>query len=99
MSLDPAGTSARATKANVQFLTVTFSACHSIHVQDRIRVQAQEDHHLMRAVRNGEVGKLATLYSRHQRPLFNFFLRLTGSRPTSEDLVQDVFTRILKYRT
>src|SRR5689334_1944479 len=53
----------------------------------------------MRSVRGGDVGKLATLYSRHQRPLFNFFLRLTNSRPVSEDLVQDVFTRILKYRT
>jgi RNA polymerase sigma factor (sigma-70 family) len=68
-------------------------------MQDRTRVQAQEDHHLMRAVRNGDVGKLATLYARHQRPLFNFFLRLTSSRPVSEDLVHDVFTRILKYRT
>lgn len=57
-----------------------------------------EDHLLMKAVRNGDVGKLATLYNRHQRPLFNFFLRLTGSRPVSEDLVQDVFTRMLKYR-
>ena len=52
----------------------------------------------MRSVRNGDVGKLATLYTRHQRPLFNFFLRLTSSRPASEDLVHDVFTRILKYR-
>jgi RNA polymerase sigma factor (sigma-70 family) len=62
-------------------------------------VQAQEDHQLMRAVRNGDVGKLAALYNRYQRPLFNFFLRLTNSRPVSEDLVHDVFTRILKYRT
>lgn len=53
----------------------------------------------MRSVRNGDVAKLATLYTRHQRPLFNFFLRLTSSRPVAEDLVHDVFTRILKYRT
>ncbi len=62
-------------------------------------MQAQEDHHLMKAVRKGDVGKLATLYARHQRPLFNFFLRLTSSRPAAEDLVHDVFTRILKYRS
>ena len=30
--------------------------------------------------------------------LYNFFLRLTGNRATSEDLVQEVFIRILKYR-
>ena len=35
---------------------------------------------------------------RHQRPLFHFFLHLTASRPASEDLVQEVFFRILKYR-
>jgi len=61
-------------------------------------VQNEEDHRLMKAVGSGDVGKLATLYDRHQRPLFNFFLRLTGSRSASEDLVHDVFTRILKYR-
>src|SRR5262252_8446903 len=52
----------------------------------------------MRSVRNGDVAQLGTLYDRHQRPLFNFFLRLTASRPAAEDLVHDVFTRILKYR-
>ncbi len=62
-------------------------------------MQTHEDHHLMKAVRTGDIGKLAVLYDRHQRPLFNFFLRLTSSRSVSEDLVQDVFTRILKYRT
>jgi RNA polymerase sigma-70 factor (ECF subfamily) len=63
------------------------------------RVKLLEDHQLMRSVRNGDVAKLATLYDRHQRPLFNFFLRLTASRPIAEDLVHDVFTRILKYRS
>jgi len=38
------------------------------------------------------------LFDRHHRALYNFFLRLTGSREASEDLVQDVFLRMLKYR-
>ena len=41
---------------------------------------------------------LAILFERHHIPLFNYFLRLTGNRAASEDLVQEVFTRILKYR-
>jgi RNA polymerase sigma-70 factor (ECF subfamily) len=57
------------------------------------------DNDLMEAVRDGKVEKLAVLFERHHIALFNFFLRLTGSRPASEDLVQDVFIRILKYRT
>ena len=57
------------------------------------------DNLLMEAVRGGKVEKLAILFERHHVTLFNYFLRLTGNRPISEDLVQEVFTRILKYRT
>jgi len=57
------------------------------------------DNLLMEDVRDGKVEKLAILFERHHVALFNYFLRLTGNRPVSEDLVQEVFTRILKYRT
>jgi RNA polymerase sigma factor (sigma-70 family) len=56
------------------------------------------DNLLMEDVRGGKVEKLAILFERHHVALFNYFLRLTGNRPVSEDLVQEVFTRILKYR-
>ena len=52
----------------------------------------------MLEVKDGRVERLAILFERHHLQLFNFFLRLTGSRPTSEDLVQEVFIRLLKYR-
>lgn len=52
----------------------------------------------MEEVRDGQVEKLAILFERHQAMLYNFFLRLTGNRSLGEDLVQDVFFRILKYR-
>jgi RNA polymerase sigma-70 factor (ECF subfamily) len=57
------------------------------------------DTDVMNAVKNGQVEKLAILFEKHHLKLFNFFLRLTGSRNVSEDLVQDVFIRILKYRS
>jgi len=56
------------------------------------------DSELMTRVRDGELERLADLFERHQRRLFNFFLRLTGDRSRAEDLVQEVFVRILKYR-
>ena len=56
------------------------------------------DNELMEAVRDGRVEKLAVLFERYQSMLYNFFLRLTGNRAASEDLVQEVFIRILKYR-
>ena len=56
------------------------------------------DNMLMTAVRDGDVPQMGVLFERHHRMLFNFFLRMTGSRNLSEDLVQDVFFRMLKYR-
>ena len=56
------------------------------------------DHELMIAVRAGELARLGDLFERHHRPLFGFFVRLTGDRTAAEDLVQLVFYRILKYR-
>jgi len=61
-------------------------------------VDPTSDNRLMEEVRAGQVERLAILFERHHVMLFNFFLRLTGNRSTSEDLVQDVFFRILKYR-
>ena len=52
----------------------------------------------MLRVRHGEVETLGVLYERHRAPLFNFFVRSTGNVQHAEDLVQDVFLRILKYR-
>lgn len=57
-----------------------------------------EDELIMREVREGEVGKLETLFDRHYQGLFRYFLYLTGNRAASEDLAQEVFFRILKYR-
>ena len=49
-------------------------------------------------VRNGVGEMLSVLFQRYQTPLFNYFLRLTGDRAASEDLVQELFYRVLKYR-
>jgi RNA polymerase sigma factor (sigma-70 family) len=59
---------------------------------------APSDNEIMESVRDGRVEKLAILFERHHIALYNFFLRLSGDRAASEDLVQDVFMRILKYR-
>jgi len=56
------------------------------------------DEALMLEIRDGQVGKLAVLFERHHRQLFSFFYRLTSNRELSEDLVQDVFFRLLKFR-
>ncbi|MBI1789760.1 MAG: RNA polymerase sigma factor [Acidobacteria bacterium] len=56
------------------------------------------DEVLMQQVRAGNVRLLSVLFDRHHVALFLFYVRMTGDRAWSEDLVQEVFYRILKYR-
>ena len=56
------------------------------------------DRELMGEVKEGDLGRLGELFERHHLHLFNFFLRLTRERSAAEDLVQEVFVRMLKYR-
>ncbi|HKS67528.1 MAG TPA: sigma-70 family RNA polymerase sigma factor [Candidatus Acidoferrales bacterium] len=56
------------------------------------------DEELMLQVRSGEGETLGVLFERYHGPLFNFYARLMGDRTVSEDLVQEVFLRILRYR-
>lgn len=70
----------------------------SVPVSLPATVDAASDHELMIAVRAGEIRRLGDLFERYNRPLYGFFVRLTNQRSASEDLVQIVFYRILKYR-
>ena len=56
------------------------------------------DENLMVRVRTGEVNRLGLLFERHHVRLYNYFLRMLQQPGTSEDLVQEVFFRILKYK-
>lgn len=49
-------------------------------------------------VRRDDLSQLAHLFERHRVKLYNFYLRLTRNRSLSEDMVQEVFLRVLKYR-
>jgi len=65
---------------------------------DALAHAGDPDDGLMCAVQNGETQALSSLFERHSGPLLNFFLRNGAPRASAEDLVQDVFVRILKYR-
>ena len=56
------------------------------------------DELLMRAVQGGDLDSLGELFERHHRQVFHFLSRTTGDSAVAEDLVQEVFVRILKYR-
>jgi RNA polymerase sigma-70 factor (ECF subfamily) len=52
----------------------------------------------MERVRAGDLEQLSGLFERHHRRLYQFFLKLARDRSVAEDLVQEVFVRVLKYR-
>jgi RNA polymerase sigma factor (sigma-70 family) len=56
------------------------------------------DNALMLKVKAGDLDKLGLLFKRYGRSLFRFYYRFTRDSDQSEDLAQDVFERILKYR-
>jgi len=57
------------------------------------------DNNIMLKVKSGEIDKLGLLFERYKKPLFGYFYRTIHDKETSEDLVQNVFYRILKYRS
>lgn len=52
----------------------------------------------MLKVKNGDTEMVALLYQRYSRRMFGFFFRMTCDAPGSEDLVHNVFVRLLKYK-
>jgi RNA polymerase sigma-70 factor (ECF subfamily) len=56
------------------------------------------DEALMARVHSGQTAFVAELFERYHRQVYGYLYRMTGNRELSEDLVQDVFLRILKYR-
>jgi len=56
------------------------------------------DNALMMQVKNGDLDKLGLLFERYNRILFAFFYRLGNDSEVCEDLIQNVFMRIVKYK-
>lgn len=55
------------------------------------------DNAVMKQVQDGDTGQLGVLFERYNVPLFQYLLHLSRNRALSEDLVQEVFFRVLKY--
>lgn len=57
-----------------------------------------QDREIMLRVKDGDTHKLGQLYDKHAQGLFNYFQFQIKDRFKCEDLVQNVFYKILKYR-
>ena len=57
----------------------------------------KSDEYIMIAVSSGKVDLLSELYQRYSKGLYNYFIRLNNSRVNADDMVQNVFEKLLKY--
>ena len=57
-----------------------------------------QDHEIMLSVKNGDIQKLGQLFDKYSKGLYNYFRLQISDNTNSEDLVQNVFYSILKYR-
>ncbi len=56
------------------------------------------DEHVMARVKNGQLDQLNELFGRYSRRIYSYFLKSTMSKDDSDDLTQDLFIRVMKYR-
>ena len=60
------------------------------------RLDGVPDETLLRQYQAGDRAAFGELLQRHRRPVFNFILRYLGDRNQAEDLLQEVFLRIVQ---
>ncbi len=56
------------------------------------------DEMIMETVKNGDLQQAALLFDRYNVRIYNFLVRMTFNRQVAEDLTQNVFLRMIKYR-
>lgn len=56
------------------------------------------DESIMEAVKEGNLQKASLLFERYHKRIFNFLGQLAGDRELAEDLTQNVFLRMIRYR-
>jgi RNA polymerase sigma-70 factor (ECF subfamily) len=57
------------------------------------------DELIMEAVKNGDLQRASVLFERYHKRIFNFLARMAMDRELAADLTQNVFLRMIKYRT
>ncbi|WDF75903.1 RNA polymerase sigma factor [Mucilaginibacter sp. KACC 22773] len=62
-------------------------------------MNALSDNTIMLRVKAGDLDRMGLLFQRHYRALYGFLFHMTYQREASEDMVQIVFYKMLRYRS
>lgn len=61
-------------------------------------MESISDNALMLKVKSGDLDHLGLLFERYKKQLFGFFYNMNRDKDLSEDLVQNTFMRIIRYK-
>ena len=61
-------------------------------------VAENTDEILMQNVKDGNISEMSVLFERYHLRIYNFFFRLTFDMDVSQDLTQNLFYRMIKYK-
>lgn len=61
-------------------------------------METLSDEMIMQKVSEGNLDLLKVLFDRHHRHVYNFLYKMSGDKMLAEDLTQDVFYKLIKYR-
>lgn len=62
-------------------------------------MKTKTDEHIMELVAAGALEHLSILFNRYHKHVYNFIFKMSGNRDLSEDITQEVFYKIVKYRS
>ncbi len=58
-----------------------------------------EDEIIMQRVKDGNLSEMSVLFERYNVRLYNYFLKLTRNKLISQDLTQNLFYRMIRYKS
>lgn len=59
----------------------------------------QSDEDIMVNVSKGDLDQMRYLFDRYHQRIYNFFQKMVHNKAVSEDLTQDVFAKVIRYRS
>lgn len=75
-----------------------FTGNHCKRTQIRCPLDKLTDETIMLKVKDGNLAEMSHLFERYHLRIFNFFLRMGLTADISQDLTQNLFYRMIKYR-
>lgn len=64
----------------------------------KVKVAEVTDEILMQNVKDGNLSEMSVLFERYHLRIYNFFFRLTFNMDVSQDLTQNLFYRMIRYK-